>query len=76
MGFGRKPKEPFQLLVFSERNQIKLKKFKTKSALRGFVTKFKKKYPDLERKGDNWIDYVVWDVLGDIEIHDPSNWMV
>lgn len=76
MGIGAPRREPFHLLVFSETCQIKLKKFKSVSALRGFVTKFQKKYPDKDRKGDNWIDYIVWNVAGDVEIVDPSNWLV
>lgn len=66
----------YHLLAYTEGTQIKLRKFATKGGLHAFVTKFKKKHPDPERSGDNWIDYVVYDVKGEIKIHDPSNWLV
>lgn len=72
----KKTPEVYQLLVYSENCQVKLRKFDTKAALHKFIVKFRKKYPDKEREGDNWIDFAVYDVCGEVKIHDESNWMV
>lgn len=72
MGISRKRPEPYHLLVYVEGCGTKLKKFNSLPAMKGFITKFKKKHPDNNRSGDNWIDYTVTNIAGNIEI-DPDS---
>lgn len=56
----------FHALVYVENCTPKIKKFKTLRALKTFVTKFENKYPDPDKTGDNWIDYHVTNIEGEV----------
>lgn len=72
MGIGRREPEVYHLLVYVEGSSTKLKKFKSLSTMKGFITKFRKKHPDPDRNGDNWIDFTVKNISGAIEVFPES----
>jgi hypothetical protein len=61
----------FHLCVYVEDCGTKIKKFSTVKALNDFVLDFTAQYPD-QREGDNWIDYVVTGVTGEIHVWEHS----
>lgn len=64
-------KTKFHLLVYSENCSIKLKKFSTIKAMDKFIEDFLHEHPDYA-VGDNWIDYKVTNVTGEVTIYDSS----
>ncbi len=72
MGISAPKQETYHLLVYVENAASKLKKFKTLSSMKGFITKFKKKHRDPLMCGDNWIDYTVTNIYGSVDIYPES----
>lgn len=57
----------YSLLLYVENNSPKLKKFSTNKELGEFIDDFNRKYPDyMLNESDNWIDFCVTDIKGDI----------
>lgn len=72
MGIGRREPEVYHLVVYVEKCGTKLKKFKSLTAMKSFVTRFKNKHKDPARQGDNWIDYTITHISGGIKIYPES----
>lgn len=60
----------YHLLQYTENCSPKVRKFTSIKALENFVKNFNKKYDVSE--GDNWIDYSVYNVTGELKVRDPS----
>jgi hypothetical protein len=61
----------FYLLDYVEGCTSKVKKFKTLKALNEFVLDFQAQYPNT-REGDNWINYAVTNIAGEVIPYDNS----
>ena len=58
---------PYHLVMYVEDGNPKIRKFDSPEKLGTFVKEFQKEYPDyMEMGSDNWIDYVVMDIMGDV----------
>lgn len=70
---SKKPakKAKFHLCVYVESCGTKIKKFSDIKALKKFILQFSAEYPN-QQEGDNWIDYVVTNITGDIHVFDHS----
>lgn len=57
----------YNILVYVEDCSIKIKKFDTAKEMGKFIDKFNKENPDYANpSSDNWIDYCVTGITGDI----------
>lgn len=64
-------KAKFHLCVYVEDCGTKIKKFSTLKALNDFILDFTAQHPN-QSEGDNWIDYVVTNVTGQIHLWEHS----
>lgn len=67
----KKQSKPYHLLRYVEDCSPKTKLFKSLKSLNLFIYDFQAEY-GIESRGDNWIDYSVTNITGDVHIYDPS----
>ena len=59
--------KPYHLLVYIEDCSTKIKKFASTDDMGKFIDDFYKKYPNYADLGsDNWVDYAVTNVTGEV----------
>lgn len=62
-----KPDVGYNLLMYVEDSEPKIKRFNSNKEASNFVDRFQKKYPDyMSSDSGNWIDYMVSGVTGDV----------
>lgn len=61
----------YHLLHYVEGCSPRTKKFKTLKALKQFILDFQRNY-GINPRGDNWLDYSVTNITGDVQVYDPS----
>lgn len=61
----------YHLLQYVEGSSPKTKLFKSLKALNEFTKKFQARY-GIDFRGDNWLDYSVTNITGNVNIYDPS----
>jgi len=69
---NKKSKKPYHLLYYVVGCSPKMKKFNTINGLNTFIKEFKKTYPHQEQ-GDNWVDFYVTNITGEIVGLDTAN---
>lgn len=59
--------EPYHLLVYVLDSSSKIKRFDSTLEMGKFIDDFYKKYPDyLDTYSDNWIDYTITGITGEV----------
>ena len=59
--------KPYHLLVYSEDGAMKMRRFASEKELGEFVDIFFKLHPDYaDEDSDNWIDFAITNVIGDV----------
>lgn len=62
-----KKKKPYNLLVYVEKCETKLKKFKTTKEMGKFIDEYLKLHPEYTSEySDYWIDYAIENISGKI----------
>lgn len=57
----------YNLLMYVEKSSPKIKRFESLEEMGKFVEKFQKKHPDhMSTNADNWVDYAVTDITGEV----------
>jgi acyl-CoA hydrolase len=63
----KKVSKPYNLLMYTVDASPKIRKFKTEKAMGEFIDEFYRQHPDhADQYSDNWIDYAVTEVTGEV----------